>query len=112
MPQRLADRCTATTSCSFSRKHFHSAGAFAVRSGRLGSHWFWSFLVERGFAQVEVDRLLQLEQKGSQGLVARVQAIAYRRAVGHSFLVRLSSLGLMMDMFHVGCSRLGGLVHR
>ena len=77
----------------FSWKHFHSAGAFAVCSGRFGFHWFRFFLVGCGLAHVEVDRLLQLEQKGSQGLVAGVQAIAYRRTDRHSFLVRVASLG-------------------
>jgi hypothetical protein len=47
---RQADRYKAAASRSFSWKHFHNAGAFAVRSCRLGFHWFRSFLVKRGLA--------------------------------------------------------------
>ena len=78
----------------FSRECFHHAGAFAVRSaGRFNSHGFRSFLVEGALAQVDVNRLLQLAHKGSQGLVASVQAIAYRRSGHLSFLIRNPSLG-------------------
>src|SRR5438552_12844294 len=53
----------------------------------------------------------QLGPKGSQGLVARVQAITQRHASLYSFLLGFSSFGQEMNMFHEGGGRLGESVH-